>query len=170
MSFTHSAMCRMRAAMGCLRRCNALPAVCQLHGTYSIAAVIASEAKQSGSCPPDGGDCFVALRALAMTADSLFRLQAGALHDLAPFLDVTCDLGARLGRGEDQRYRADIGVACLQSGILETCVDIPIEALDDLGGRRCWGAKACPGAEFEAWNDFADRGHPRNRRISLRRH
>src|SRR5204862_4000416 len=36
MSFTQSAMCRMRAAIRCLRRCNALPAVCQLQDAYYI--------------------------------------------------------------------------------------------------------------------------------------
>ena len=72
-----------------------------------------------------------------------FRLEAGAFDHLAPFLDVARDPGARLGRREDHRHRADIGVARFQGRVGEACIDIAVEALDDLG-RASPQARRCP--------------------------
>jgi len=64
-----------------------------------------------------------------------FHLGAGELDDLAPFLGFVSDKPAETGWRTGRQHGPQIGKPGGDLGISERSIDVPVEPVDDLGGR-----------------------------------
>src|SRR2546421_12495559 len=84
------------------------------------------------------------------------RLDARKLHHLGPLLCLFGDEFCELAGRTDERDGAEVGKPPSNPRISETRVDLLVECVDDLDGRRLGGADAAPTARLEARHGFAD--------------
>src|SRR5262249_58742931 len=72
------------------------------------------------------------------------RLDAGKLHDLAPFLGFVGDELAEIGGRAGKRGSAQIGEPRLNFGIAEARIDLLVEPVDDICRRVLGRANTVP--------------------------
>ena len=85
------------------------------------------------------------------------RLDVGGPDDLAPLLGFIGDELAEVGRRDRKHGAAQFDEPRLDLGIGEARVDLPIEFLDDLGGRAPRRAETEPCARLVARQEFSNR-------------
>src|SRR5262252_1819238 len=98
--------------------------------TISAPTVSSTAAEQASSA--------VSMASTRMTNESChcsFRLDAGELDDLGPFLGFFRNHFAEIGGRSGQHRAAQVGKPCVCFGIGKHGVDLVVELLDDLGGR-----------------------------------
>ena len=100
-------------------------------------------------------------------ADQL-RLDAGEPDHLAPLLGFVRDELAEVGGRARKHRAAQIGKPRLHLGIGERGVDLPVELVDDLGGRVLGRADAEPRARLVARHEIAH-GRDLGQRLRARR-
>src|SRR5262249_27292196 len=79
-----------------------------------------------------------------------FRLDAGKLERLGPFVDSPRDHACKLGGRASSRRVADLGKSRLQVRIGEAGIDLSVELVDDLGGDIPGNTNSVPAARLVA--------------------
>src|SRR5262245_14414138 len=87
------------------------------------------------------------------------RLDVREPDNLAPFLCFGGDELTEVGRRADLYQAAELGEPCLELGIRERRVDLPVELVNDVGRRVLWRANALITTCLVARHEFA---HSRN--------
>jgi hypothetical protein len=100
---------------------------------------------------------------------SIRRLDARELDDLSPFLDFFGDKLAEVGGRTCKRRVAKLRKPRFHRGISQSSVDLPIELLDDVGGRVLWCSNTRPRARVVAWQKLTQGWNVRQRRRARRR-
>src|SRR5262245_21280183 len=66
--------------------------------------------------------------------DGLFGLDVGEPYDLAPFIGFISDELAEIGRRARERLATDVGKSRSHPRVGESCIYLPVELVDDVGG------------------------------------
>src|SRR5215468_1928835 len=82
-------------------------------------------------------------------------LHAREFDDLGPFLCFLGDELSEVGGRAGKHRGAQFGKARLHSWFCEYGIYLPVEFVDDLGGRVLWGANAIEGARLVARHELA---------------
>src|SRR5215831_1248662 len=83
------------------------------------------------------------------------RLDVEGLDHLAPLLGFIGDVFSEV-RGRAHKCRASqVSKPRFCVGVGEYHIDLPVELVDDLGGRSLWRAHAVPRTDLVAWDKLA---------------
>src|SRR5437763_4068527 len=88
---------------------------------------------------------------------TLIRLDVRRADHLAPLLGFVCDQFSEIGRRAPEDDAAQIGQLGLQLRFGEARIDLPVELVDDRGGRIPGCGEAEKPARLIAWHEFAYR-------------
>src|SRR5262245_30213184 len=83
------------------------------------------------------------------------RLDAGELDHLGPLLSFVRDQLTEIGGREREHLATEIGKPRLDFGISEAGIDLPIELVNNVGGRVLGRADTEPGARLKARYELA---------------
>src|SRR5262249_52004957 len=108
-----------------------------------------------------------ALRNISPGSRGSVRLDVEGPDDLGPFLGFVGDELAKVGGRAHKRCAAQVSKLRFRLGVDEYRIDLPVELVDDLGGRALWRAHPVPRADLVAWNKLA---YGRKLRYCLRAH
>src|SRR5262245_10455224 len=89
------------------------------------------------------------------SASASLRLDVEGPDDLAPLLRFVGDELAEVPGRAHKRCAAQVSKPRFRLGVGEYRIDLPVELVDDLGGRALWRAHAIPCADLVAWDKLA---------------
>src|SRR6266481_3142413 len=130
-------------------------------GTSYITEARSGRARSSpsfGTCPdPTEGSALIFSGSLDIGARGrlLLRLDVGCLDYLAPLLGFIGNELAEIGRRARNGRAAKIGQSCLQFGVGDAGVDLPVELVDDIDRCVPGRADALPAARLVPRHKFA---------------
>jgi hypothetical protein len=75
------------------------------------------------------------------TGSASLRLDVEGLDDVAPRLRFLGDELTKIGRRARKHRAAQVGKPRFRLGVGEYLIDLPVELVDDLGGRALWRAR-----------------------------
>src|SRR5262249_36238409 len=83
------------------------------------------------------------------------RLDVEGLDHLAPLLGFIGDVFSEVRGRAHKRRTAQVSKPRFRVAVGEYHIDLPVELVDDLGGRSLWRAHAVPRTDLVAWDKLA---------------